>query len=92
MTRQELIDAFSLEGINRANAVVNFKEAIVERAPSLVNGAAPAGTVASTTAPSTHVILSGVETSRSEVSAESKDPYPNLIHARGGNSPCLRGE
>ncbi len=34
MTRQELIDAFSLEGINRANAVVNFKEADVERAPS----------------------------------------------------------
>jgi glutamyl-tRNA synthetase len=26
MPRQELIDAFSLEGINRANAVVNFKE------------------------------------------------------------------
>jgi glutamyl-tRNA synthetase len=26
MTRQELIDAFSLDGINRANAVVNFKE------------------------------------------------------------------
>jgi len=26
MTRQELIDAFSLEGINRANAVINFKE------------------------------------------------------------------
>ncbi len=26
MTRQELMDAFSLEGINRANAVVNFKE------------------------------------------------------------------
>ena len=26
MTRQELIDTFSLEGINRANAVVNFKE------------------------------------------------------------------
>src|ERR1700730_7438744 len=26
MYRQELIDAFSLEGINRANAVVNFKE------------------------------------------------------------------
>ena len=26
MTRQELIEAFSLEGINRANAVVNFKE------------------------------------------------------------------
>jgi glutamyl-tRNA synthetase len=27
LTRQELVDAFSLEGINRANAVVNFKEA-----------------------------------------------------------------
>jgi glutamyl-tRNA synthetase len=26
MTRQQLIEAFSLEGINRANAVVNFKE------------------------------------------------------------------
>ena len=26
MTRQELIDAFSLEGINRSNAVVNFTE------------------------------------------------------------------
>ena len=26
LTRQELVDAFSLEGINRANAVVNFKE------------------------------------------------------------------
>ncbi len=26
MTRQELIDAFSLEGINRANAVINFQE------------------------------------------------------------------
>ena len=26
MTRQELIDAFSFEGINRSNAVVNFKE------------------------------------------------------------------
>lgn len=27
MTRQELIDAFSLAGVNRANAVVNFSEA-----------------------------------------------------------------
>jgi glutamyl-tRNA synthetase len=31
MSRQELIDAFSLEGINRANAVVNFKEPDVGR-------------------------------------------------------------
>jgi len=27
MSRQELVDAFSLDGINRANAVVNFREA-----------------------------------------------------------------
>jgi glutamyl-tRNA synthetase len=26
MSRQELVDAFSLDGINRANAVINFKE------------------------------------------------------------------
>jgi glutamyl-tRNA synthetase len=32
MSRQELIDAFSLEGINRANAVVNFKESILSSA------------------------------------------------------------
>jgi glutamyl-tRNA synthetase len=54
MTRQELIDAFSFEGINRANTVVNFKEV----------------------APSAPVMLSGAGTSRSEVSAESKDPCP----------------
>src|SRR5467141_3620245 len=35
MTRQELVEAFSLEAINRSNAVVNFKEKeSVERAPS----------------------------------------------------------
>jgi glutamyl-tRNA synthetase len=33
MSRQELIDAFSLEGINRANAVVNFKEPAEGRTP-----------------------------------------------------------
>ena len=43
MSRQELVDAFSLEGINRSNAVVNFKEpdgkdpASVGRAPSPAN-------------------------------------------------------
>jgi glutamyl-tRNA synthetase len=37
MTRQELIDAFSLEGINRANAVVNFKE--TPSAPVILSGA-----------------------------------------------------
>jgi glutamyl-tRNA synthetase len=35
MTRQELIDAFSLEGINRANAVINFKENFKEPAATL---------------------------------------------------------
>src|SRR6266567_3832097 len=35
MTRQELVEAFSLEAINRSNAVVNFKEKeSVGRAPS----------------------------------------------------------
>src|SRR5437899_5612446 len=35
MTRQELVEAFSLEAINRSNTVVNFKEKeSVERAPS----------------------------------------------------------
>jgi glutamyl-tRNA synthetase len=34
MSLQELTDAFSLEGINRANAVVNFKEPDVRQAPS----------------------------------------------------------
>jgi len=29
MSRQELVDAFSLDGINRANAVVNFKETAI---------------------------------------------------------------
>src|SRR4051812_1921624 len=37
MNRQELIDAFSLEGVNRANAVVNFKELDVARALSPAN-------------------------------------------------------
>src|SRR5258708_36564313 len=40
MSRQELIEAFSLEGINRSNAVVNFKEAGVGRAPSPADSSA----------------------------------------------------
>lgn len=34
MSLEELTDAFSLEGINRANTVVNFKEPDVARAPT----------------------------------------------------------
>jgi glutamyl-tRNA synthetase len=37
MSLQELTDSFSLEGINRANAVVNFKESDVARAPTTAN-------------------------------------------------------
>ncbi len=47
MSRQELIDTFSLEGINRANAVVNFKESAAffdgGRASSPAPGATEAG-------------------------------------------------
>ncbi len=70
MSRQELIDAFSLEGINRANAVVNFKET----RGSVGTGDSPVQ--AEVHAPSSVVILSGAGTSRSEVPAQSKDPYP----------------
>jgi glutamyl/glutaminyl-tRNA synthetase len=38
LTRQELIDLFSLEGINRANAVINFKDVV---APPLNVGGPP---------------------------------------------------
>jgi glutamyl-tRNA synthetase len=45
MTRQELVDAFSLEGINRANAVVNFREptplAQASQPPPAVGAATP---------------------------------------------------
>ena len=50
LTRQELIELFSLEGINRANAVVNFKELVApplsrpgEPAPSPVERAGQGG-------------------------------------------------
>ena len=39
MTRQELTDAFSLEGINRANAVVNFKRDPARRLSVILSGA-----------------------------------------------------
>ena len=42
LSRQELIDAFSLEGINRANAVVNFKESPVSNNVAIPSGLAPA--------------------------------------------------
>ena len=48
MTREELVEAFSLEGINRANAVVNFKESDVGRAPSPANPADASAVVTNT--------------------------------------------
>jgi glutamyl-tRNA synthetase len=75
MTRQELVDAFSLEGINRANAVVNFKETESGGA-----GISPVQTSASaipsgSSEAASPVIPSGAGTSQSEVSTKSKDPY-----------------
>jgi glutamyl-tRNA synthetase len=43
MSLQELTDAFSLEGINRANAVVNFKESDTGMGAPLLTGAARSG-------------------------------------------------
>ncbi len=43
MTIKELTDAFSLEGINRSNAVVNFKEnAVIEESSVILSGAGQA--------------------------------------------------
>ena len=63
MTRQELIDAFSLEGINRANAVVNFKENTGGETGLGVGVASPADMVA----PSANLVL---------LSKTTPDVYP----------------
>jgi glutamyl-tRNA synthetase len=51
MSLNELIDAFSLEGINRANAVVNFKEDVEGRVPSPAQASPDEGVRGSTSAP-----------------------------------------
>jgi glutamyl-tRNA synthetase len=52
MSLDELINAFSLEGINRANAVVNFKESEVEgRVPAPAQASPDEGVRGSTSAP-----------------------------------------
>ena len=43
MSQQELVDAFSLQGINRANAVVNFKELAAE--PNVGRALMPANSI-----------------------------------------------
>ncbi|HKI00119.1 MAG TPA: glutamate--tRNA ligase [Candidatus Sulfotelmatobacter sp.] len=67
MSLQELIDAFSLEGINRANAVVNFKESDVGRAPSPANA-----DIFSATATPSVVIPSGFAEPKGELRAEPR--------------------
>jgi glutamyl-tRNA synthetase len=64
MTRQELIDAFSLEGINRANAVVNFKESVAsgETGISFAEIATPADMIA----PSANLAIPSL----------TRNPYP----------------
>ncbi len=81
MTRQELIDAFSLEGINRANAVVNFRES-VGRAPAPANGAVPPDAIAPSTASSTHVIPSAARNPYPEETFDPKAIWLNAEHIR----------
>ncbi len=81
MTRQELIEAFSLEGINRANAVVNFRES-VGRAPSPANGAVPPDAIAPSTASSTHVIPSAARNPYPEETFDAKAIWLNAEHIR----------
>ncbi len=88
LTRQELIDAFSLEGINRANAVVNFKEsagpAVAGPAVGLLPANRPVATSAltSTTAPSTHVIPSVARNPYPEETFDPKALWLNAEHIR----------
>ena len=78
MTIAELTEAFSLEGINRANAVVNFKETPAPSDAVIASGstAVPGASTPVIAEGATPVILSGAGSSRSEVPAQSKDPYP----------------
>jgi len=76
MTRQELIDAFSLEGINRANAVVNFKETT----GSMGTGASPVQ--ADPHAPSPVVIPSAARNPYPEETFDPKALWLNAEHIR----------
>jgi glutamyl-tRNA synthetase len=87
MTGQELIDAFSLEGINRANAVVNFKENAGDGTSAVV--ASPADMVV----PSTGLVVPKV--SRSFYPEETFDPkaiWLNAEHIRGLAVADLSGQ
>jgi glutamyl-tRNA synthetase len=78
MTRQELIESFSLEGINRANAVVNFKENAGDGTSAAV--ASPADMVV----PSAGLVIPNVW--RNFYPEETFDPkaiWLNAEHIRG---------
>ena len=71
MTRQEFIDAFSLEGINRANAVVNFREP---------------GPTANEPSPSPNIVIPSGARNLLSASEEIFDPkalWLNAEHIRG---------
>ncbi|MGA8499952.1 MAG: glutamate--tRNA ligase family protein, partial [Candidatus Sulfotelmatobacter sp.] len=76
MSLPELIDAFSLEGINRSNAVVNFKE-------SISAGGTP---TTSAVIPSSHVIPSEARDPGVAAPEDTFDPkalWLNAEHIRG---------
>jgi glutamyl-tRNA synthetase len=81
MSLQELTDVFSLEGINRSNAVVNFKEAVIGRAPSPANaGETPPQAPAQTPPPNT-VIPSAARDLGFFASEETFDPKALWLNA-----------
>jgi glutamyl-tRNA synthetase len=82
---EELIDAFSLEGINRANAVVNFKETVEGRTPSSAPGAAQAS-VDQLSAPSPDGGVRGSMVTPALAPEDTFDPkalWLNAEHIRG---------
>jgi glutamyl-tRNA synthetase len=75
MSLPELIDAFSLEGINRANAVVNFKET------DAGVGRAPLGLRSEQVSPASLVIPSGLQPARNPYPEEAFDPKAIWLNA-----------
>jgi glutamyl-tRNA synthetase len=84
-----LVESFSLEGINRANAVVNFKETDVARAPSPANADASAtadGSPALATPPNVAIPSEARDLGVAAAPEETFDPkavWLNAEHIRG---------
>ena len=82
MSLQELIDVFSLEGINRANAVVNFKENASESSVILESSVTPGNSIA----PKSSVIPSEARDPGVPYNEDTFDPkalWLNAEHIRG---------